>query len=106
MFVCYVLRIIANEETRAASSDNNTSSGDSDTEEDGTSADGASSDDCNNNRSRRRRKPDCFKDARELFPWQGRQKGLAQELWAALDGQVNIRGSTYTLLHQTRRYPE
>jgi superfamily II DNA helicase RecQ len=83
MFVCYVLRIIANEETRAASSGDDTYSRDSNTEEDDTSDDEASSSDS----SRRRREPDLFKDARKLFPWQGRQKELARELWAALDGR-------------------
>ena len=27
-----------------------------------------------------------LKDARELFPWQSRQKELAKELWRSLDG--------------------
>jgi hypothetical protein len=63
MFVCYVLRIIANKETRAASSGNDTYSRDSNIEEDNTSDDKASS----SNSSRRRRKLNLFKDARKLF---------------------------------------
>jgi superfamily II DNA helicase RecQ len=89
MFVCYFLRIIANEEARAASgSDDDTSSGHSDIDDSSISNDEGSSDDssCSGHTgNQRRREPDLFKDAREIFPWKGRQKELAKELWLALD---------------------
>jgi hypothetical protein len=93
MFVCYFLRIIANEEARAASGssdddDDDVSSGDSDTSESSIRYNEVSSSDSGSDRRRSRhgRKPDVFKDARELFPRKGSQKELAKELWIALDG--------------------
>jgi superfamily II DNA helicase RecQ len=89
MFVCYFLRIIANEEARAGSSSNSdTSITDENTSDSSTSNGEGSSDDSSRRRrrrNRRRRERDLFKDARKLFPWQGRQKELAEELWLALD---------------------
>lgn len=90
MFVCYFLRIIGNEEARAvggSDDDDETGSEDSDAAEGSTCDDEAGSSSVGNSSNRRRRKPDLFKDARELFPWQGRQKELAKELWSSLDGQ-------------------
>jgi len=97
MFVCYFLRIIANEEARAAGGDD-TSSGDSDASSSDTNDDESSSETSNSSddssrsgrRKQRRREPDLFKDARELFPWQGRQKELAKELWIELDGRDEL----------------
>jgi superfamily II DNA helicase RecQ len=74
MFVCYFLRILADEEARAVESSEESS------EE--SSADSESEYSSN----KRLRSPDVMKDARELFRWRGRQKELAQELWLALDG--------------------
>ncbi|KIV98740.1 uncharacterized protein PV09_09492 [Verruconis gallopava] len=80
MFVYYVLRLVENEEVYlAALSD----SDDSDESEDPNDDD--DSDKNSKDGQEEERKPDLFEDARELFPWQGRQKDLARELWAGLE---------------------
>lgn len=96
-FVCYFLRIIADEESRAESS--------SDSSEDETISSSSSD-------KSRRRKPDLLKDARELFPWQGRQKELAWNLWQVLSendekAAINalLRVLTSFILVKTGDYP-
>jgi superfamily II DNA or RNA helicase len=74
-FVCYFLRIIADEERRAESS--------SDSSEDETISSSSSS--SSSSDQSRSRMPDLLKDAREIFPWQGRQKELGENLWQVLD---------------------
>lgn len=83
MFVCYFLRIIANEERREAES-----SDDSSDESTNDSTDDSSSkySDSNDSAVQERSRTDIMKDARELFSWRGRQKELATVLWVALDG--------------------
>ena len=86
-FVCYFLRIIADEEARAERSGDDEESAEESSEED-SDVSGSS---ISSRRSRRHygagRKPDLMKDARELFLWQGRQKERAEELWDVLDRQ-------------------
>jgi superfamily II DNA helicase RecQ len=114
-FVCYFLRIIADEETRIArvrtrrddDSDDNSdsesvttdSSAESDRaawsssrEADGNGDSGSDSGSDSNSRRRRRlrgrtKAVDMMKDARELFCWKEKQKRLAIQLWVALDGE-------------------
>ncbi|KAI9882030.1 MAG: hypothetical protein M1823_006233, partial [Watsoniomyces obsoletus] len=105
-FVCYFLRIIADEESRItqmrARRDNDIDS-DSVTTESSEDSDGTgsisgregngNSDSESNSISRRRRRRghanavDMMKDARELFCWTEAQKRLAIRLWVALDGE-------------------
>ena len=84
-FVCYFLRIVADEQTRAGSgSGDSSNSSDSET----SSSNGSDSETGNSNTSaenRARRERDHMKDARELFQWHGRQKELAEQLWTVLD---------------------
>jgi hypothetical protein len=74
MFVCYIMRLVEDEE---AQSFDLSDSDDSDDDDD--------SDESSEDSEEEERKPDLFKDARELFPWQGRQKDLARGLWASLE---------------------
>ena len=98
-FVCYFLRIIADEQMRAVKGGGESSDTSDDGETGGSSngSDSESSDssdtdsdgeagDCTvDAENRARREPDRMKDARELFRWHGRQKELAEQLWAVLD---------------------
>lgn len=82
-FVCYFLRILADEEARTAQSRSNE---DSNTSSDGDSDSGTTSEsECTSSSRSSRQHTDFMKDARELFCWKGRQKVLAMELWEALD---------------------
>lgn len=95
MFVCYLLRIIADEEARGGDNraDISSSSEVSDTSDDESSSgseysdtsDGESSSGSSDGRNSRWKEQDLLKDARELFLWQGRQRELAKELWRVLD---------------------
>jgi superfamily II DNA helicase RecQ len=92
-FVCYFLRVLADEERRIAqfrrgSVDDSDAAEDSDTDSFGSGRSGseAGSNSCPRRQERRRREADLMKDARELFCWQGEQKGLAITLWDMLDG--------------------
>ncbi|RYP28637.1 hypothetical protein DL767_007119 [Monosporascus sp. MG133] len=94
-FVCYFLRVLANEERRIAQMRRRTvddsdsdAAEDSDTDSSGSSSTGseADSDSRPRRQARRKKEPDLMKDARELFCWQGGQKGLAITLWLGLDG--------------------
>ena len=80
MFVCYVLRIVAAEAVEASDKESEVS--DSSDSSDGSSDDSSSDEDHAHGRA----KVDPMKDAREMFPWQGRQKELAGHLWRGLDG--------------------
>lgn len=91
MFVCYLLRIVADEEQRAIGREDDGSGSGSEDDDDDDDCSGESSTSEAVGRSHRRREPDLFKDARELFPWKGGQKALARELWAALDGESENR---------------
>jgi hypothetical protein len=92
-FVCYLLRILADEERRIAqfrqgSVDDSDAADESDTTSSGSSRSGSEADSDSRPRrpTRRKKEPDFMKDARELFCWQGEQKGLAITLWDMLDG--------------------
>ncbi|KIV98766.1 uncharacterized protein PV09_09464 [Verruconis gallopava] len=76
MFICYVLCLIEDKQTRPV--DESDSSSDSDSEYSQTSSDEGESEEADTK--------DTFKDARELFPWRGSQKELARELWVLLEG--------------------
>jgi hypothetical protein len=91
--VYYFLRIIADEQTRAVrsggessktSDDSETGSSDgSDSETSGSSGSDGEAGNRNTDtesRARREREQDRIKDARKLFRWHGRQKGLAEQL--------------------------
>ncbi|KAL5372453.1 hypothetical protein PMIN06_012138 [Paraphaeosphaeria minitans] len=82
IFVCYVLRIIADEEAGGgrSSSKNEDSEDSDDTAHSDSSEEGSQA-----HPSRQRAKVDLIKDARELFRWQGQQKALASMLWQMLD---------------------
>ena len=79
MFVCYVLRLVEDEERRAADtardefgeqcSDTSSVTSSEDESGDEPTVEG-----------------DPLKGARALFPWRGRQKELARTMWSALDG--------------------
>jgi len=109
-FVCYFLRIIADEQRRAVGSggdgrntsddsetgsDSETSESEysseseygSDSEDDGEAGAGspAKGGGAKASSTRSRREQDRMKDARELFHWHGRQRELAEHLWAVLD---------------------
>jgi hypothetical protein len=93
-FVCYILRIIADEQKRAGSeSVNSNSSGSQTSSSDSSDSETGNSNTSTENRARHER--DHMKDTRELFHWHGRQKELAEQLWAVLDEddekvQVNV----------------
>ena len=97
-FVCYMLRIVADEEARMArgSEGEQTDEDGSDSCSSRSGSAGSDSDRVSDRRPhrqhRRRRAPDMMKDARELFDWQGRQKALAEVLWEALDGHSDADG--------------
>ena len=94
-FVCYFLRIVADEEARMAQDSSSeaesepTEDEDEDEDEDEVE-DSCSSSQSGGNRSHsrsrrhaqagRRKETDLMKDARELFCWKGRQKELAVAL--------------------------
>jgi len=75
MFICFVLRLIEDDEKQQSDSENESES-DPDTVS-SSSASGTYNDKATAN--------DAFKDARELFPWKGRQKECARGLWRLLD---------------------
>src|SRR6266498_4118031 len=97
MFVCYVLRLIADEEARAEASSSSSSSEEEGSDEGRFEGSDEDSDTANSSRYHRtRRRPaDLMRDARELFRWQGRQKELAKALWDAVgrvvEGRVGSR---------------
>jgi hypothetical protein len=101
-FVCFYLRIIADEESRVdeflsqgsqlVNSSNKESSEDSGTEskyDDSDNDNNAGSTDDDSiappRRPRKKTQVDKLKDARELFTWKGNQKALAMQLWLMLD---------------------
>lgn len=89
MFVCYFLRVIADEEARdhACSSSGRNSDNHDDADSDNSDDDRSSGGEYSTNGSYQKETPDFMKDARELFPWQGRQRELAMALWLTLDGR-------------------
>jgi hypothetical protein len=106
-FVCYFLRIVADEQSRMARSGGSEDGGSDigseqaddedvlDNGSSGTGSTGSNSDsdgdsDRNSRRCRRRgrmKETDLMKDARELFNWKGTQKELAVALWEMLDDE-------------------
>ncbi|KAL5396423.1 hypothetical protein PMIN03_012962 [Paraphaeosphaeria minitans] len=91
-FVCYYLRIVADEEegrdSSSSSSDSDSDSEGTEDSEDDSSSDGSSASTDTRHPIHRRKKADPMKDARELFPWTDEQKTLAQALWACLASEV------------------
>ena len=87
-FVCYFLRIIADEQMRAVGGRGGRSDTSDDSEAGGSSDSDSDSETGNRNvntENKARREQDRMKDARKLFRWHGRQKELAEQLWAVLD---------------------
>jgi hypothetical protein len=101
-FVCFYLRIIADEESRvdeflSQGSQLVDSSDEESSEDSGTESEYDDSDNDNNagstdndsiappRRLRKKTQVDKMKDARELFTWKGDQKALAMQLWLMLD---------------------
>jgi len=112
-FVCFYLRIIADEERRVeeyvAERDQAVDAGTASDEDAGTGSDYSDSDiegtiSSNDNDSvvpqrqpRRIVQADKMKDARELFKWKDNQKALAMQLWLAL-GNGDAAAQTSALL--------
>jgi hypothetical protein len=84
-FVCYFLRILADEERRIATLSQDAASEDGSVSTDSGIDSGADSDRPAGGRVRSKPPADMMKDARELFCWQGSQKELAIRLWDRLD---------------------
>jgi hypothetical protein len=101
-FVCYFLRILADEESRIATLYQEAASEDGSASTDSGMDSGPGSDVSSRShrlrsrRARQKQPADMMKDARELFCWQGAQKELAIRLWdqlgdedeAAQEGQL------------------
>ncbi|TKA55283.1 hypothetical protein B0A49_12685, partial [Cryomyces minteri] len=80
-FMCYCLRVVTTDEGRGARSCGNNSidGSNEETEEDEIDEEDQTEDEVDE---------ECqglMRDARELFPWHGKQKELARELWCALE---------------------
>ncbi|KAK4947069.1 hypothetical protein LTR66_014220 [Elasticomyces elasticus] len=80
-FMCYCLRVVATDEgCGARSCGNNSVDGSNEgTEEDEIDEEDQTEDEVDEECQ------DVMRDARELFPWHGKQKELARELWCALE---------------------
>jgi hypothetical protein len=97
-FVCFYLRVLADEEQRimqfrerqGSAVDCESEEASSSEADSGDNEEGSEADDSDSMRPRRRTRrkpqPDPMKDARELFTWTDDQKSHAIKLWDALDG--------------------
>ena len=97
-FVCFYLRVLADEEQRimqfrqqqGSTADSESEEASSSEADSGDNEEGSEADDSDSMRPRRRTRrkaqPDLMRDTRELFTWTNDQKSRAVKLWDALNG--------------------